>query len=294
MAKYSIRDLENFSGIKAHTIRIWEKRYKIISPERTKTNIRYYTEKDLKKILNIAILNKSGMKVSDIAQLDDKQINEKIIYLSNTKNPSLQVEKLVLSMIGLDEKKFERDLSRIILQKNFKETVTEVIFPFLKKIGLLWQAGTINPAQEHFASNIIRGKLITAIDSQIFREDTSKTFILFLPENELHELSLLFYSYLLREKGYNVIYLGQSVPLSDLLEIAKQVTFNFLFCSILTNIGKEEFISYVNKLSSSLPDKLIFLTGKQLQNYNDTILPENTRVVTCMNDFEKQLSSLDY
>ncbi|MFW5979061.1 MAG: MerR family transcriptional regulator, partial [Bacteroidia bacterium] len=214
MATYSIRELEKLSGIKAHTIRIWEKRYKIIQPKRTGTNIRYYSNNDLKKLLNITILNRQGWKISDIAKLSDEELNRKVKDFSyDSKDTESQIEKLVIAMVDLDEVKFDQILSNAIMHDGFEQTIINLIFPFFKKIGLLWQTGSINPAQEHFVSNLFRQKLMVAIDNlKIPDRKDAKKFILFLPEKEFHELGLLFYSYLIKKSGHSVIYLGSSVP----------------------------------------------------------------------------------
>ena len=168
MAYYSIKDLEKLSGIKAHTLRIWEKRYNLVEPKRTETNIRYYDDEDLKKVLNVALLNRNGLKISHIAGLKTEEINSKISDLSKGNQDSESViDNLVISMIELDEKKFEKILSRTIMQAGFEETILYTIYPFFQKIGLLWQTGAINPAQEHFISNLVRQKLIVAIDGII-------------------------------------------------------------------------------------------------------------------------------
>ncbi len=161
MAVYSIRDLENLSGIKAHTIRIWEKRYKLIEPRRTNTNIRYYTDYDLKKILNVAVLNKHGIKISNIVKLNDIELKEEIMRVSDA-NPDLKhaVDSLIVAMIDLDEIKFTSILSKSISKKGFKDAMLDVVYPFLNRIGVMWQADDINPVQEHFVSYLIRQKLI--------------------------------------------------------------------------------------------------------------------------------------
>lgn len=276
MARYSIKDLEQLSGIKAHTIRMWEKRYEIVKPSRTDTNIRYYTDEDLKRILNISILNKSGIRVSSIARLTQDEIRDKVVHLSNNpRNLDSQIENMVVAMLELDEAKFEKLLSRLILQNGFRRTVAEVIFPFLSKIGLLWQTGSINPAQEHFVSNIIRRKFIVAIDSQSMPDvPIQKKFVLFLHENEFHELSLLFYNYVLRRKGCKVIYLGQMVPLEDLIQVVKIKSADFVLTSFITQLPDKEFEKKINALSEALPDKTIFITGFQVKNYTKP-LPDN-------------------
>ena len=215
MAVYSIKELENLSGIKAHTIRIWEKRYNLIEPYRTTTNIRYYTDQELKKILNVAMLNRHGIKISNIARLTDKELTDEILRVCSS-NSSLEniVDSLIITMIDMDEIKFNSIINKAISKHGFTEAFLTVVYPFLEKIGVLWMAGDINPAQEHFVVNLIRQKLITAVDgfSHQFNPKARK-FLLFLPEGEWHEIGLLFALYLIKEAGHEVIYLGQSVPL---------------------------------------------------------------------------------
>ncbi len=218
MAHYSIKDLEKLSGIKAHTLRIWEKRYQIVKPSRTDTNIRYYCDDDLKRILNISILNRHGLKISRIAGMTDAQLSEQVMHLAQaTGDHESQIEQLTIAMIEMDEERFEKTLSKSIMTVGFEETVLTIIYPFFDKVGMLWQTGSINPAQEHFVSNLIRQKLLVAIDSQNYPHNPeSRRFLLFLPEGELHELGLLFFHYILKKHGHQVIYLGQSVPFADL------------------------------------------------------------------------------
>ena len=198
MIRYSIKDLEQLTGIKAHTIRIWEKRHQLIEPERTSTNIRYYSDHDLKRLLNVSILNRNGLKISTIVTMNNEEINERILEISETYHDSdNQIEQLIVAMIELDEQRFDRVLSTSVIKLGFDDTVIKVLYPFFEKIGLLWQIGTIYPAQEHFVSNLIRQKLIIAIDGQSGNaKPESKNFLIFLPANEWHELGLLFYSYL--------------------------------------------------------------------------------------------------
>ncbi|HYG20395.1 MAG TPA: MerR family transcriptional regulator, partial [Ohtaekwangia sp.] len=166
MGKYSIKELEQLSGIKAHTIRIWEKRHKLVKPSRTPTNIRFYSDADLKKIINVSLLNSQGMKISRIATLTPEEINQKVLALSETtSDAAIHMDQMVVTMIDLDEASFERVLSNLILRYGFEKSITDIVFPFLEKIGVLWQTQNITPAHEHFISNLIRQKIIVAIDS---------------------------------------------------------------------------------------------------------------------------------
>ena len=202
MGKFSIKELEQLSGIKAHTIRIWEKRHKLIAPKRTTTNIRYYSDDDLKKIINVSLLNNHGVKISKIVKLSEEELNTEVFQLSEEKtNSEIHIDQLVLSMIDLEEEQFEKVLSRLTLKVGFERAILEVVYPFLEKIGVLWHTGNISPAQEHFITNLIRQKIIVAIDSLPIPSKLSKRAILFLPENELHELGLLFCHYITRQFG---------------------------------------------------------------------------------------------
>lgn len=260
MAVYSIKELENLSGIKAHTIRIWEKRYKLIKPHRTNTNIRYYTDEDLKKILNVAVLNRQGIRISNIARLNDLELKEEIIRISRSNySHDTIIDSLVIAMIDLDEYKFEAIVEKSINSIGFKSTVTDVLYPFLNKVGILWQSGDIYPAQEHFISNLLRQKILSTIDSlpNTFNPKAKK-FLLLLPEGEWHEIALLFAHYLLREANHEVIYLGQSVPYSDVLAIGSTKKFDYLLVSSTTVQPGFDFVIYLKDLGGAFPDKKIF------------------------------------
>jgi MerR family transcriptional regulator, light-induced transcriptional regulator len=266
MAHYSIKDLEKLSGIQAHTIRIWEKRYRLIRPERTVTNIRVYNDSDLKRLLNVALLNKNGLKISKISRLSDSELNEKILSFStNLTDSHSQIENMVLSMIDLDETGFATGIDKLIEKIGFEKTVTDIIYPFLERIGVLWQIGSINPAHEHFVSNLIRRKILVAIDAlEVVKSESKQTFILFLPEGEYHEIGLLFYSYIIKKNGYCLVYLGQSVPFSDIIEVQK--TYNasnllVIFTSALSDIAIPE---YINHLANEFKKQKIYIAGYQI------------------------------
>jgi MerR family transcriptional regulator, light-induced transcriptional regulator len=278
MANYSIKDLERLTGIKAHTIRIWEKRYNLIEPERTATNIRAYCDAELKKLLNISILNKNGYKISKIANLTPDEIANNINKLSESSSDSLsQIENLAIAMIDIDETKFEKILSRSIIQLGFEDTVNRILRPFFVKIGLMWQTGSINPAQEHFVSNLVRQKMLVAIDSQITGESpNSKNFTLFLPEGEMHELGLLFANYQIRKRGHNVVYLGQSVPLADLMEIERIKPSDYFLTSFITSLTDYNLMEYLYVLLDKYPEKKIFVTGQQAELMSENF-PANVK-----------------
>lgn len=276
MAHYTIHDLEQLSGIKAHTIRIWEKRYGLIKPERTCTNIRIYNDNDLKKILNISLLNRHGFRISKISSLSEEELNEKVLLLSqHSHSYNDQIDALTSAMIELDDDRFYKLLSSSILKIGFEETFIHIIYPFLDKVGILWQAGTINPAQEHFISNLIRQKLIVAIDGALLNQKASpRKFLLFLPEGEMHELGLLFYQYLINRRGHKTLYLGPSVPQNDLVEISRLYQPDFLVSFFVTQIEPKVFGQYVEFISSNFPSIPLFLSGQQVAPAAES-LPDN-------------------
>ncbi|MBU2652296.1 MAG: MerR family transcriptional regulator [Bacteroidetes bacterium] len=262
---YSIKDLERLTGIKAHTIRIWEKRYNIVQPERTESNIRCYSDENLKKLLNVSILVKNGYKISRIADFEDADINEKILEVSRMNNHhSNQVESLIVSMIELDESKFEKILNTAIIKLGFESTVFEIISPLFEKIGVLWQTGSINPAQEHFISNLIRRKLFVAIDGlSTYFEPGAKKVTLYLPEWELHEIGLLLYDYLLRKHGIKTFFLGQSLPIHDLVAVSRVQVPDYILTVFTSSLPVEELNDYLLYLSGSFPNVSILVTGMQ-------------------------------
>lgn len=293
MANYSIKDLENFTGIKAHTIRIWEKRYNLVEPKRTCTNIRYYDDDDLKKLLNVSILNRHGYKISNIANFAENTINEKIFNLAQTKNDvESQIESMVLAMIDLDEYKFDKVFNTAIINLGFEETIVKLIYPFFQRIGILWQIGSINPAQEHFISNLIRQKLIMAIDGLLANiSENSKTFLLFLPEGEHHELGLLFYNYLIKKCNHKVIYLGETVPFDALIEVSKIRQFDYLLTSITTPMLDESMNELIENLKKHFSSSQVYITGLQSQGIN-VELADNFHQFSSVDDFKEILTSL--
>jgi len=296
-ARYSIKDLEQLTGIKAHTLRIWEKRYKLVVPKRTNTNIRYYSDEDLKKLLNVAILNRNGVKISKIAKLDRGDLNKQIVSVTSKANDTdSQIESLVIAMIELDESKFEKVLTTSIINHGFEDAFLKVLFPFFEKIGLLWQIGTINPGQEHFISNLVRQKMIVAIDGLISPVQTSdnKSFVLFLPEGELHEIGLLFFSYLIQKHGHKVIYLGQLLPFEDLKAIVNAENPFALLTNLTSPVPKDDIEAYLNKLASSFAKQNIFISGRQLmlKDFSNVQLPGNIKLLHSYDEFKQLALSL--
>ena len=286
MAQYSIKDLEHLSGIKAHTIRIWEQRYSILNPKRTDTNIRFYDDDDLKTILNISLLNEHGYKISKIAKMSGAEIAEEVVQLSQQKVPNLQqIHVLLVSMIEMDEERFDKMLTTAILQRGLEKTMLEIVFPFLVQTGILWQAGSISPAHEHFVSNIIRQKLFVAIDGQMPTDpETSTRFLLYLPEGELHEIGLLFCNFILRARGKHVMYLGQNLPLSD-LENCVQYYKPHCICTAFTAVFERDQIQlHVNQLAKLALEVMVYIGGSQLR-HDFLIFPANIIHISCISQF---------
>ncbi|MBR9919850.1 MAG: MerR family transcriptional regulator [Bacteroidetes bacterium] len=266
MAIYSISDLEKLSGIKAHTIRVWEQRYGIINPERTETNIRYYKDEDLKLLLNIALLKRNGLRISKIAKMDRGEIEAKVAEVSEINfEYGTQLDALTLSMIEMDELKFERIISTNIQQIGFERTMLEVIQPFLDKLSVLWLTGSINPVQESFIGYLIRQKLIVAIDKlELHTGPDVRKFILYLPEGERQELSLLFMHFMLKLRGHQVLYIGQEMAITDLADVQKIHNPDFIFTMISETFSKEPVHHYIDHLSKQFQNTEILISGYQV------------------------------
>lgn len=285
MGKYSIKELEQLSGIKAHTIRIWEKRYQLIEPERTKTNIRFYSDNDLKKIINVSVLNANGLKISKITKLSLEEINQRVFELGEQNNNiAIYIEQMIVAMIDLEEEKFERLLGSLTLKYGFEKVMIEIVYPFLEKIGVLWLTNNITPAQEHFISLLIRQKIIVAIDALPLAPKTAKKAVLFLPENELHEIGLLFYYYIAKKLNIRTYYLGQTVPYSSLKSIFEEHKPEILISSLTTGPKPNELQSYLDKLSIDFKAATIMLSGYVLTK-SSVNPPKNIRFFTNALDF---------
>ena len=274
MHSFTIKDLENLSGIKAHTIRIWEQRYSFLKPSRTGTNIRFYSNEELKKLLNVALLNKFGFKISHIDKMNEAEISEKILSLNQQE--ALQdriVNTLIKNMVDLDVETFEEVLDDFIAIKGIEKTISQIIFPFLQKIGILWLTNHINPGQEHLVTNIIRQKLIVGIESVRSTIKINKSVLLFLPETEYHELSLLFMNYMLKNKGVSTIYLGCSIPLKDVEYLVTLKKPDYIYTH-LTSVGPRfNFDKFIITLSKAFPKTPVIISGQLTNTYEKKILP---------------------
>ena len=294
MAVYSIKDIEKMSGIKAHTIRMWERRYGMVIPERTDTNIRYYSDEDLKELLNISILNKNGMKISNIAELDKDEIEKRVVsLLDSSQKFDHVIDAMLLSMLEIDELALDIAFNKAWKEYGFEKLIEDIIFPLLERIGLLWQASAITPAHERFFTNILRQHFIVAIEKEVpLKISSSNKIIFFLPEGELHEFGLLFYSYIARVKGYEVVYLGASIPLQDLKEMQRVTQAKAFFSAHVTAIDKQELEGMFQYFREVFPNLPFYITGLQVRELNPT-LPNNFHVVSSAAAFKEYLIVLE-
>ena len=277
MNSFTIKDLANLSGIKAHTLRIWEQRYNFLKPHRTDTNIRYYSNNELKTILNIALLNKFGFKISHIDKMTEQEVKDTILSLNHLQAQQQRiVHDLIQQMVDMDMEAFEKTLDEYISSKGIERTITQIIFPYLEKIGILWVTNHINPAQEHLVSNVIRQKLISGIEAVQTSLKSPKKVLLFLPEGEYHELGLLFMYFLLKSKGVAVIYVGASVPLKDVEYVVKYKKPDYLYCH-LTTVGQNfNFDRFLLNLTQAFKDIPVLISGRLTTSYEKKIPPAIT------------------
>ena len=261
---YKIKDLEVLSGIKAHTLRIWEQRYGILVPERTQTKIRMYTDEELVLLLNIRILLDSGLKISRIAEFSSKEIALKVADLKLNTPKGIAQEKLILALIEMDEVMFQAVLEEVICSSSLADAFSDCLIPFFERIGVMWLTGTINPAQEHFISNLIRQKIIVEIDKLPIPNRKNAPILLYLPEHEWHEIGLLFYQYVLRSHGFYTFYLGQSLPYDALVLSIEKTQPACLVTSWLTAIDGTFAQGYFTQLKSQFPNLRILAGGAQI------------------------------
>jgi len=292
MNAYTIKDLENLSGIKAHTIRIWEQRYSFLKPERSDTNIRYYSNNELKTILNISLLNKYGYKISHIDKMSEVEMHDKIVSLTQIQAQQEKiVNDLIKHLVDLDLNKFEKIIDDYIKAKGIQKSIVQIIFPFLERIGILWVTNHINPAQEHLVTNIIRQKLIVGIDGIKQHAHPKKTALLFLPEGEYHELGLLFTSFLLKSNGVQILYLGANVPMRDMEYIAKLKRPDFLYTHLTSVAHNFNFEKFLSNLHSKLPGYQVFVSGQLTQSYKKK-LPSHIELKRSLQEVMEYIASL--
>jgi len=292
MDAFTIKDLENLSGIKAHTIRIWEQRYHFLNPSRTDTNIRYYTNDELITLLNIALLNKYGFKISHIDKMKPIEMKERILSLTQSEAQLERiVNELIECMVDLRIEDFESVLDFQITSKGIEKTITQIIFPFLERIGILWVTSRVNPAQEHLVTNIIRQKLIVGIEKTSSALQANSTALLFLPEGEHHELGILFMYYLLKARGVKVLYLGANVPIKDVLYVADLKTPTFVYTHLTSVANNFNFEKFLTRVGANLPKYSVLVSGLLTQTYKKAV-PSNVNLKRSLPEVMDYLSKI--
>ncbi len=287
----TIAQLAQFSGIKSHTIRAWEQRYGALKPTRTEGNTRTYSSLDLKRLLNIVSLMDSGYKIAELGAMNDEELNaetKKLFCLDKSEGHNHFVFQLISAGVTFNEISFDKILSHCLLRLGVENTYKEVVYPLLKRVGLMWSTDMLPPAQEHFMCNLIRQKLLTAIDSLPTPKENSKKWLLFLPEDEYHEIGLLFAHYFLRSIGENVIYLGSSVPLMTLASAIESVKPDYLMLFFVHQDYPENTDSYLSKIRECFALGTIYISGNE-KLISQMTLESNTHWLKSVDD----LSSIE-
>lgn len=286
-SSYTIQQIEVLSDIKAHTLRIWEKRYAIISPKRSEGNFRFYDEKDLKKILNISFLNKNGIKISKIAKLEDEDIEQQVLDIFNhTKDYDNSFQLLTKALIDYDLPVFEDYFNNYLKSHSFEDCLFQIIYPFFDKIGILWQTNKICPAQEHLFSQFVK-QLVLAKINNLSVKPTKEKVLLYLRDNEYHELGLLVYHYFLKQKGYIVYNLGQSVPTENLDQVYKKITPKYVLTSFVAYMNEENFTEYICKVKPIFSNSTFCVSGSALFIKNLSS-HDNIRIIKNLNDLKEK------
>ncbi|NVO31237.1 MerR family transcriptional regulator [Hymenobacter lapidiphilus] len=285
MGYFSISDLEQLSGVKAHTIRVWEQRYGILHPARTATNIRTYCEDDLRRLLNVATLCDRGYRISKVASLSEEELSTAVLAGNDAAHNYCQrVNGLLAAMLAMDECQLVHLLDQAIQQLGLEEAILRVAYPFLQRIGIMWQAGTVNPAQEHLITNLLRQKMLAGTDAlPPVSPASARRWVLFLPEREMHELALLFMNYVLRARRHHVLYLGQNLPAAELEAVCASYQPHAVL-TVMTAVPERDEVGYfVQQLRTYCPGTELYLYGPLAQL--DFPLPPETTRLTLITDF---------
>lgn len=287
-SRYSIKDLEQLSGIKAHTLRAWEQRHKLIIPKRTSTNIRFYGDDDLRIVLNTSVLLESGLKIGQIAKLSAEEISEKALEASPyTGLYTYELNELKMSTLNFDLPRFEAVMAHCIDKFGVHKTFQNIIGDYIQELGKFWLAGNVSISQEHFMSSLIRQKLFSAIDSlESPAIPNSGTYALFLPTNELHELGLLYLTYVLKERGEHVFYLGQSLPKEYLQDLLNHQPVTHLISAFTTHPDVEQMEDYLTELDDMVEENSVkvHLTGYQFQQFHTEMSWKNIQIHQSLKD----------
>jgi len=295
--QFSIKDLENLTGVKAHTIRIWEKRYKLLTPARTDTNIRQYDLLNLKKLLNITFLYNEGYKISKIAKFEEEEVNKLITGLAETSKESFAQQEFKKAMFDFDHHLFTRTFVKISEEKTFEEVFKSVFLPLLHEIGMLWQTGTIDPSHERFISELIKQKII--INLSLLQEKNIKkkvpAFALYLPTEEIHEIGLLYANYQIVAAGFDTVYLGINMPIESLHHIVKhyeEITFVSYFTVKPDQESVYEYAARFENQIGAIKPMNLWLMGWKAQQVNPKKLPSNISIVQDFSTLKAKLTNL--
>jgi DNA-binding transcriptional MerR regulator len=294
-SQFSIKDLENLTGIKAHTIRIWEKRYNLLEPKRTDTNIRYYDLANFQKLLNVSYLNNNGYKISKITTIEEDKIPQLVREIASKNDINNHaVNALKLAMLNFDQTLFYNTYESLLKEKSFRSIFYDVFIPMLTNMGMLWQTDTITPAHEHFITTLIRQKILVNTEKIQSKQvnNSKKTFVLYLPDNEIHELGLMFINYEIVSKGYHSIFLGPSVPIDSLTDIQNYYD-DIIFVSYFTvKPEKENIADYLETFNNVIlksNDSKLWVLGRMLSNINLEDLPDNIRAFGTIKELSEEL-----
>jgi DNA-binding transcriptional MerR regulator len=291
---FSIKDLENFSGIKAHTIRIWEKRYNILEPMRTETNIRLYDLESLKKLLNITLLHDYGYKISKIATYPEDEIPMMVREIVSEKSAKIHaISDFKVAMMNFDQEYFFNIYDQLLSKKSFKEVFFQVFIPLMNEMGLLWQSKSISPAHEHFITYLIKQKLLVNTEKlQILKPTkTDKVFVLSLPMNEIHELGLMYLNYEILLNGYKTIYLGESMPIADLKDLKTHFD-TIVYVSYLTVQPEQLLVNdYVERMIIELadPNTSLWFIGRMGQYISKDKISERFSVFSSIDELVENI-----
>ncbi len=288
---FSIKDLENLSGIKAHTIRIWEKRYDLLEPMRTDTNIRLYDIKNLQKLLNVKLLTDFGYKISKISKLNQEEIEKYVLKIQTEKTVNSHLlSNFKMAMLNFDQSLFAKTYNELIIGKSFSTVFCETFIPLLEEVGILWSTNTITPAHEHFISHLIKHKILIEIEKYQLQQNeiSDKTYVLYLPFNELHELGLLFLHHEIVTNGHHSVYLGRSLPIENLIDLNnhfKKITF---ITYLTVEPSEDEIEEYFNDFNDTIlkdNSNELLLFGRKTMNINNIKLPPKIKIVGNVLDF---------
>jgi len=290
MDRYSIAELEKLTGIKTGTIRIWERRFRIIKPHRTDTNRRWYDDDDLIRIINISILHRHGFKISKIAAMTGAEIIRQVALLTEvTTDTDTQLDSLVVAMTDVDEKGISAQVLRSIISRGFEETFEKIVFPFLRRVGVMWLTGTVDIGAEHFMTNIFRKRMIVATDSLSPSDGSERKRVrLYLPEGELHEMGLLFFAFVVRKAGHETLYLGQSTPFNAMADVVTRWNPDIIITGSLTGLPYESPEYYLKRMSTVFRDKKILVSGAMAMAATGKTFT-NVFAVTSVTELKKHL-----